>query len=567
MKTVLSACAVSLALTSCACAQTFTSPGVSRMQAAYDPDAGAVVLTNQPSRIIDYQVQPAQVYQPPGRAYGVTTPPAAGATTVSPPVSGFGAPVYGSPNAVAAPTTVAPGATFMSPSDCPPVHATPGYVDPYTCQPLYAQPSMAAPLAVAPSSAARQAYSEIEGRAGDPAEVLQGNLMIPFWQQPSIHWFFDVRGQYDDERAGEGNFGVARRQLMSNGLFNTIYASYDVRHTANNNNFQQGMVGFEMMSLVWEYRVNGYLPFSGTRTTGQNVASILNDDIVIQQGLERAYYGIDGEYGILLGDSSDHEIRAFIGGYYFDTDRTGFRSFGGPRARLEGRRYDLPLLGPGSRFTYGVSYQWDEVRDSQWIASVNLRIPFGRARNSGSTLTPTQRRFLSPLRRELAIVTGGGLSAPEQAVITSTGQIATNVTQINAATADVPTAVAGGSDIVVVTENVDTTATVVMNPNQFLGGQFAVHGQNTGAQATFGTRTTINATGADAVRIANNTTVTGLNITGDQEGIIGGAALPGGVSGFTPFQQHDYGFGRQRHQPGRRGPRRHPRQHPQRQLC
>ncbi|TWT38163.1 hypothetical protein KOR34_31310 [Posidoniimonas corsicana] len=519
---IATACMLAL-LSGAAAAQEWASAGVSKMTAAYDPAAGAVVL-DEPSqpRMVDYHVTPAAVYQPPGRAYAiddrfgspVAAAPPASTAIVAPPGAGYGAAApYAAPYSGALP----PGASVPSYNACPPA-------SPHACAPVYGQP---APV-MAPSASlfpARPAHAEIEGRMGDPAEVLQGNLMLPFWQQQNSFWFLDLRGQYDDERAGEGNFGFARRQLLDNGLISTFYGFYDIRHSAYNNNFQQGMVGYELMSLEWEYRVNGYLPFTGTQTTGQNIASLDSaNNIVVQQGLERAYYGMDAEYGLLFSPvGSDNEYRGYIGGYWFDTNEAGFETIAGPRARLEGRCYDLPYLGAGSRFTYGISYQWDKVRESQWIASANLRIPFGRGARAATKLSPIERRMLSAIRRTESIVTGGAFGAAEQAVISSTGAVASNVTVVNSGASAVADVAAGG-DIVVVTDNINIAATgpIALNPNQFIGGQFDVEGLNSGAQATFGRRYTVSGDAANnVIQLADNSTVTGLTISGGANGIGG----------------------------------------------
>lgn len=495
-----------------------------------------------PSAMNDPWIQPAAVYQPPGRAYAINDP--------------FpGETPWGS--ATSAPTTVPPQGQFLS---------QPGLVEPHyggdPCQPgvyyqggcappadpyaIYAQPTAAVPFA---GVGLRRAYAELEGRFGDNPDSAHGNLFVPFWQQPDSFWFGDIRGQVDDVDASEYNLGIGRRQLFGDVIFG-LYGFYDYRETQFGNDFQGATIGVEALDLVWEGRFNWYIPESGAEATGVNAATLVNDTIVVQQGIERAYYGFDGEIGRLLyraGGLYDAEVRGFIGGYYFDNDAAGFTSFGGPRARLEARLYDLPRLGPGSRVTFGGTVQYDEIRDTQGIASVNLRIPFGRGGVSAAAkLSPIERRMVAPIRRDDDIVVRTGLGAREQAVLVGNGKdgvVATNVTQVNAATADVPAVVAAGSDLVVVTGDIATTEQIVLNPNQFLGGQFAVRGQTSGAPATFGRKSRITATGADAIRIADNATVTGLNIMSDNQGINGGqddTRLPAdgdadndGVNGFT----------------------------------
>ena len=512
-------------------------------------------------------MQPAAAYQPAGRAYAIddrfpgATPwgsPAVGPAPVNTTQTFAEQPIGGQPFAVQG-TPVYSGAGYSGagysgagysgtgqqwigqpgadglcqPGYCQTVPCQPGCgppVDPYS---IYTPtPQGAQVMAIA--GAYRQPFAELEGRFGDTPDSLHGHIFVPFAQRQDSFWFADIRGQWDEVDAREGNFGVAHRRFYGSHIFG-IYGFYDLRETQFDNEFSGATVGIEALNLDWEGRLNFYIPEGGSQPTGGNAAVLVNDGIFVQQGIERAYYGFDGEVGRLLfrtGGIYDGEVRGFIGGYYFDADANGFQSFGGPRARLEGRLYDLPRLGAGSRLTFGGTVQYDDVRDVQGIASVNLRIPFGRAPATGvARLSPWERRMVSPIRRDDDIITTTGLGAQEQAVIVGNGKdgvVLANVTEVNSSTADVPAAVAGGSDVVVVTSNVETAATTVLNPGQFLGGTFLVRGQTSGTMATFGARRTINATGADAVQLADNASIAGLRITGDGAGITdGGAAVTG----------------------------------------
>ena len=235
----------------------------------------------------------------------------------------------------------------------------------------------------------------------------------------------------------------------------------------------------------------------------------------------------------------ESELRGFAGGYYFNNSSPGFPAYGGPRARLEGRLYDLPLLGAGSRLVLEGIVQYDNLRETQGIAAITLRIPFGAGR-SATRLSQMERRMMAPIVRDDDIVTYVGNAAAEPARIVETGQLAQNITFIDAsaddaagAPGDVATAVANaGNDSIVVFEDTagpvsigqtGTGSTVVMQPGQFVGGQFDVQGVNSGAVATFGSKTTIQGAdaGNDVFTIANNSTLTGLNITGGQHGVSG----------------------------------------------
>lgn len=475
-------------------------------------------------------IQPVAAYQPSGRAYAIDDQFAGqapiGAATNPQPVPGSIGPVYlGQPNYYQQPVNQG----FAQPTLTQPGLVQPGFgqplSDPYT---IYTAPAMAPILTL--QGARRQPYAELEGVIGDQPETLRGNLFFPFLQRDNSFWFADIRGHFDDEEAAEGNFGVAYRRLVGD-IIVGAYGFYDLRHTQFNNNFQGATVGVEALDLNWEGRFNWYIPEGGSQATPSlNQASLVNNAIVVRQGLERALYGFDGEIGRALwrgGGLYDAEVRGFVGGYYFNANAAGFNSYGGPRARLEGRLYDLPRLGPGSRVTLDGTVQYDDVRDVQWLASLTLRVPFGAGGAvSGTKLSPIERRMLSPIMRDEDIVTRTGLGSAEQAVMVGNGRdgaVLTNLTEVNSTTANVPAAVAAGGPIVVVASDVATNATTVLNPGQFIGGRFQVRGQTSGAAAAFGSQTTVNATGANAIQVADNSAVVGLNVTGNMSGIVGGA--------------------------------------------
>ncbi|MEN1679436.1 MAG: right-handed parallel beta-helix repeat-containing protein [Planctomycetota bacterium] len=513
---------------------------------------------------VDAWVQPAAAYQPPGRAYAVNdrfpataqlgtapigaAPVAGGVAVPAVPYNAQGLQQPGAFNTYAPPAgtglgpiTVAPGQVMQGGQVVGPYVGSSGPCGPVcgpSCGPVidpYAActPTLAAP-AVPVSGGWRRPFAELEGRIGDEPETLQGNLFVPFLQRPNAFWFADIRGHFDDEQAAEGNWGVAYRRLYGDLIWG-FYGFYDLRHTQFNNNFHGATFGIEALDLNWEARFNWYIPEGGSKPVpALNQLGVVNNAVVFQNGIERALYGFDGEVGRLIwrgGGLYDAEVRAFIGGYYFDTTAAGFNSIGGPRARIEGRLYDLPRLGPGSRLTFGGVVQYDDVRDVQGIASVNLRIPFGAGNAAaGTKLSPMERRMLSPIRRDDDIVTQTGF-ANEQAFLVASGNDGlelSNVTEVKAGQ-DLPTRVsdgsAAGSNIFVVTGDVSSGATATLSDGQFLGGQFPIRNGDGSRTATFGQKFRVTGTNAanDVIQIAANSQVVGLSVTGGQNGISGGA--------------------------------------------
>ncbi|MCA9113427.1 MAG: hypothetical protein KDA52_26035, partial [Planctomycetaceae bacterium] len=133
------------------------------------------------------------------------------------------------------------------------------------------------------------------------------------------------------------------------------------------------------------------------------------------------------------------ELRGFAGGFYGGRDVVGFESFVGPRVRTELRLYGLPWLGHGARLVAEGVYQWDDVRGSQRMASLAVRVPL----NFGERRHPTriERRMLDRIVRSPGILTDTQYT--HDPAVTSNGDRIAAVTVIDANTPD-PVAVVAG---------------------------------------------------------------------------------------------------------------------------
>ncbi|MCA9248939.1 MAG: inverse autotransporter beta domain-containing protein [Planctomycetales bacterium] len=264
-------------------------------------------------------------------------------------------------------------------------------------------------------------YFEAHVRAGDAAEVGQGNVFLPLLEDDASMLFADLRGQWTDEQAAEGNFGLAYRQIMSNDWIVGGYAFYDLRHSRFNNNFQQFTVGAELLNACNGLRVNGYIPDRDADDAPQlNTATTL--------GEERAYYGVDFEYERLVLSPHvfcDCEVWAAVGVFHFNNDTEGYEDITGPRARVEMRAFDVPLLGVDSRVVLAGQIENDDIRGTVGTGTVTLRIPFGRGGGaSGYRLAGIDRRMVAPIVRDIDIITStSSIPNPDlgPTTITSTG--------------------------------------------------------------------------------------------------------------------------------------------------
>ena len=258
-------------------------------------------------------------------------------------------------------------------------------------------------------------YLDFLGKPGTERSLGQPDLFLPLLQNKNNMTFFNLRGQlqFDNTDVSEYNIGLGHRHMFKDWILGG-YGYYDKRHTQFGNSYNQFTGGFEALSVDWAARVNGYLPENKTETitSGANVSVIRpGDQILVQIGgivQERALPGIDGEVGYLLPIpwKETYELRVYAGGYHFFGE-DNFESVTGPRGRVEWRSYDLPILGPGSRFMMGVEAQWDEPRGSQAFGLASLRIPFDvfDDKSTRKGLKGLDRRMLQPVIRDVDVVT------------------------------------------------------------------------------------------------------------------------------------------------------------------
>ncbi len=263
-------------------------------------------------------------------------------------------------------------------------------------------------------------YLEFLGKPGTARSIGQPDLFLPVLQDANDLTFFNLRGQlqFDHTDNSEYNVGLGHRHMFQEWIFGG-YGYFDHRNTQYGSQFNQFTGGLEALSVNWAMRVNGYLPENKTTTfTGDANMSVITpgDQIKIQvNGLiqEKALPGVDGEVGYMLplpwatDDQLIHETWLFVGGYHF-FGQDQFASISGPRGRLEMRIYDLPVLGPGSRFMMGVEGQYDEPRGGQAFGLVSLRIPFDVFADTSRrrALTGLDRRMVQPIIRDVDVVAG-----------------------------------------------------------------------------------------------------------------------------------------------------------------
>ena len=321
-------------------------------------------------------------------------------------------------------------------------------------------------------------HFEIFGKPGTDRSLIKGDLFLPLYQNEEFLLFGNLRANFDDQSNKEGNAGVGARRLFDEWIFGG-WVFLDWKESKNSNSFKQASVGGEFLSNDWDFRANGYFAESKREDVDDiSVVEINGNQIQARLGEERALPGADFEVGRKLPIFDDSRI--FLGAFHYDAN--DFENISGPRARLEMRFHELPListLSKDSRLTLGTEYTDDSVRGSQWFGLIQLRIPFGTgSKSKRSYLTPLERRMVETVVRDDDVITNETLSDDTVPVVNpKTGDVITNVESINASTANVSNTIANaGENSLIIADGSQGVITVGASTINTLSGQIIAGG-------------------------------------------------------------------------------------------
>ncbi|MFO1056383.1 MAG: inverse autotransporter beta domain-containing protein, partial [Dongiaceae bacterium] len=267
-----------------------------------------------------------------------------------------------------------------------------------------------------------QPWIEVGGAVGNDHSFGDVDMFIPVWQDQTSLLFGDLRGTFTTSPTQEGNFGLGYRTQVDPSWILGGYGYFDIQNSENDNLFYQATLGLEALSVDWDFRVNGYIPFNagGQSVDNSNGHLEINGNTIgITTDREKPLYGFDGEVGWRLPifpADGDMDVRAFIGGYFFTNSDVD--TIAGPRGRLEVRLYDIDFLGMQSRLTINGEVQWDNPRGTQAFGGLELRIPLGAVTGTpGPKLSPLDRRMVDRVQRDVDIVTEDYQSDPNDVVV------------------------------------------------------------------------------------------------------------------------------------------------------
>ncbi len=399
-----------------------------------------------------------------------------------------------------------------------------------------------------------------EGRAGEIAPRLDLSLLPGtdrilgsvdvFW--PVLQWesqllFLDFRTLVGSRDVFEGNAGLGYRRSVGDWVLGA-HAFADHRRSEHGNWFRQATVGLEAQGSIWEFRANAYLPENVRKPVGSELvtpaASMFSGTTLLAHGnvfrdtFERPLRGFDLEVGrpLTLWPS----IRAYAAGYRF-------KGKGAPTTLGSRIRFEAPF---SKRFTLGASVSRDRIRGTEGF--LEFRWSLGR-KPSAEARDRLADRFAARVVRDIDIFTSDKVSQTRGSAVfapISIGGANLDVlfVQNNAAAGGDGTqanpfnslalaeAASGVEDIIYIARGDGTTtgqnAGVTLKNDQKLIGE-GVALVVSGIQVlAAGTAPLITNTAGDAVTLADNNEVAGLNIaSANNDGIVG--------SGITSANIHD----------------------------
>lgn len=259
---------------------------------------------------------------------------------------------------------------------------------------------------------------EVEAKASSSGRrLIIPKFMMPFYQTDDSMLFVDIRTRQDNRDSDEYNIGLGYRKILDDAFLGEQwlvggYGFFDSLRSKHENEFRQITLGAEAMSESFDIRANMYLPENDAQRTNDASIEVTGNNIYMVGGQEKPLKGYDAEVGFKL-PVSWADMRVYGGGYYFDeNDDNGYEEIAGPRGRIEFTLSDqhvdfLPV--DGMEVSLGFEAQNDDVRGSQELALLEVKIPLGFAGKTrcNHCLSAVERRMNEFIERDVDIVTGG----------------------------------------------------------------------------------------------------------------------------------------------------------------
>jgi hypothetical protein len=169
------------------------------------------------------------------------------------------------------------------------------------------------------------------------------DALIPIAGSDSTLFFLNVNYRLDDHDTNEQNLGLGYRALFGDSYIFGANVFFDTKRSNHGNQYNQWGVGLELLSNKYlDFRAN-YYEINGDKM--EYVGNPMSDSysftstaILVSKGMEEALDGFDAEIGGLIPLLSRYfETRAYIGGYWYDSDLIDDADIEGFKYRVESR--------------------------------------------------------------------------------------------------------------------------------------------------------------------------------------------------------------------------------------
>lgn len=232
--------------------------------------------------------------------------------------------------------------------------------------------------------------------------VAKGQGMWPFGGDGLESIFYgmaDIAGGENKKLGYSLGIGAGYRKIFDGCYILGGYIIPDLNRSPYAHNFWTLNPGFEALTEVWDFRVNGYLHFGGNSWNGEDVyplnGNLLRQGEVVFSTREEAGTGIDGEVGRRIPIKHLEGLKIFFGGYYFGMDKT--KSLSG----ITGRIF-LPL---SAHTAFEIRDSYDSVRRN--ICQFGLRINLGGFDNNEKDSLGVITRLTDPVEHNFANFASG----------------------------------------------------------------------------------------------------------------------------------------------------------------
>jgi len=182
-------------------------------------------------------------------------------------------------------------------------------------------------------------------RGGNGRTLYYVDGLIPFFREKNSLFFVNPRAVFGSNDTEEVNIGMGYRHLLyKDKMFLGINGYFDTQRSENNYRHNQLGLGLEAIITEWfDLRSNFYFPVSGKRMLSEGTGYRFAQRSFLSYtgtNFEEPLRGLDYEGGVLIPGISDiMETRAYLGGYYYDSEIGD--DIDGIKGRIEIRPFPL----------------------------------------------------------------------------------------------------------------------------------------------------------------------------------------------------------------------------------